>query len=141
MGVDPDLALSPAAEWALARFFPEELREFFLDLGVRPHLDKLGLARRVEVQQRRRMTHSQTPRPQNPNISGARESANQFLAMSINESGLSIGDLLGANSDTSSLAAGSSDPIHAACAALTALRQGCACHASSSTSASNASAT
>jgi len=113
--VAPSLALSPAAEWALSQFYPEDLRAFFIDLGVCPTLDQAVLSRRLETiaQQSVRGGYNQAaPR-------------SYHTRPSVNGNGLSAVDLVGTSAASSLRSArngGSNDPLEAAAAVLAELR-------------------
>ncbi|CAE8659531.1 unnamed protein product, partial [Polarella glacialis] len=122
--VSPGLALSPAAEWALSNFFPEELRGLFMDLGVAETLDRDALAQRLQDQQRQSSRGNSNRRP--PSRTAGLDLGRGAL---VNRSGLTVADLLGAAGAALDALGpfrldGGNDPFRAAASLLASLQAG-----------------
>lgn len=112
--VSADLANAPAAEWALARFFPADLQEFFLDIGVREVLDREALSRRLHHTSQFVPTASSSRAPVTGETRGRHGP--------VNPSGLSAEELLGTSGGIGAQPQAFADPWQAAATALMALR-------------------
>lgn len=118
--VAPNLIMSPAAEWALSQFFPDDLRTFFLELGVIEILDQARLSKLLK----------KIVRP--PPVRTAGDTAGQTAHAGarigrFNEIGLSAADLVGhdaASRGVDGALASPDDPIQAVAFALADLRGG-----------------